>query len=227
MASKGNNRHMNRFAASNYLKVERKLSKYIAKQNAGRFTQKNSIALVTLLKEKMDVANDTREARLLLKKGTVSINGKVVREEKYPVGFGDVVSFASNGKSYRIDVAKHGFVNPVEYDVKGKPRLLKVIGKYVGKGGKIMIRLYDGTTLSGKNEIKVNDSVSIQDGAVKSVVKFTKGAKCYVIKGKHASESGVIKNIAEGSATRSPTVEIDSGKGTFQTLLENIMVTGE
>ncbi len=227
MSSKGNNRHMNRFAASNYLKVERKLSKYIAKPNAGRFTSKNTIALVTLLKEKMHVAADTREARLLLKKGNVRINGKAVRDERYPVGFGDVVSF-SDGESYRIDVAKHGYISPVESDAKaGNARLLKVIGKYVGSGNRMMIRLYDGTTISGKNDIMVNDSVSVQDGAVKSVVKFSKGAKCYVIKGKHASESGVIKAVTEGTATRSPTVEIDSGKGTFQTLLENIMVTGE
>lgn len=226
MSSKGNNRHMNRFAASNYIKVERKLSKYVAKPNAGRFTEKNVISLVTLLKEKMKIAADTREARLLLKRGSVNINGKVIRDERYPVGFGDVISFA-DGESYRIDVAKHGFINPVEYDANGKTRLLKVIGKYVTEGNKIMIRLYDGTVVSAKNEIRVNDSVSVQDGAVKSVIKFSKGAKCYVIKGKHASESGEIKSITEGTATRSPTVEIDSGKGTFQTLLDNIMVTGE
>jgi small subunit ribosomal protein S4e len=225
MARKGNSRHMNRFAASKYMRIDRKVSTYVTKQNPGRHTLENSIALVTLLKEKMGVAADSREAGILIKNGNVLINGKQVRDKRYPVGFGDMITLKPTGASYRIDVAKKGAIR-----VDDKPttdRYVKVIGKYLGKKNKVMLRLYDGSVLEGKNEVKVNDSVAVKDNAVKSIVKFSSGARCYVIKGTHASESGTIKGINTGTATRASTVEVDSGKGTFLTLVDNVMVIGE
>ena len=225
MSHKGNSRHINRFAASKYMGIRKKLSTYVAKPSAGRHTLENSIALLTLLKEKMGVAADSREAVMIIKSGNVLVNGKAVKNKRYPVGFGDTVMLKSTGTTFRIGVAKHGAIH-VEEGGSGT-RYVKVIGKYMGAGSQIMIRLYDGSVLSGNNEIHVNDSVAVKGNSVGSVVKFSKGAKCYVIKGAHASESGMIKEINKGTATRTATVEVDSGKGTFQTLVNNIMVVGE
>ncbi len=225
MSNKGNSRHVNRFAASKYMRIGRKLSMYVTKPSAGRHTLENSIAIVTLLKEKMNVADDSREAGILIKSGNVLVNGKEVKDRKYPVGFGDVVTLKPTGESYTIDVAKHGAIR-VEEEKSGK-RYVKVIGKYMGRNNKIMIRLYDGSVLPGNGEVHVNDSVTVKDNSVGSVVKFSNGAKCYVIKGAHASERGTIKGINHGTATRAATVEVDSGKGTFQTLVNNVMVVGE
>jgi ribosomal protein S4E len=108
-----------------------------------------------------------------------------------------------------------------------KPRQIKVIGKYIGSGGRIMIRLYDGAVIEGKSEVMVNDSVNVKEGKVESVIRFAKGAKCYVIKGTHSSESGTVKDVIGGTSVRAPLVSIDSGKGSFQTLVENVMVIGE
>lgn len=226
MASKGNNRHVKRLASSRYIKVQRKTSKYVAKQHPGRYTYDTSIALVTVLKEKAGVVANTAEAESALKRGAVKVNSNVVKDPRYPVGFGDVIHIDHLDENHRVDVERKG---AIKVEKVGAPaeRVLKVTGKYVSKGNKIMLRLYDGTTIGGSNDVKVNDSVALRDRKVGSVVRMEKGAKCLVITGAHASESGVIKDIKQGSATRDATVEVESGSSTFETLLDNIMVLGK
>ncbi len=226
MSRKGNSRHINRFAASRYLKVNRKVSKYIAKPTAGRYPLENSIALITLLREKLGIAANSAEARYIVKNGNVSINGKTIRNERYPVGFGDTLTLSKSGKSYKVDVAKKSIVSLQEIKSETKERTLKVIGKYVGAKNTMMLRLYDGSVIKGKNDIKVNDSVVVNGNSIKSVIKMQKGAKCYVVKGAHASENGKILEIISGTATRNPIVHVE-GTTKFRTLLDNIMVTGE
>jgi ribosomal protein S4E len=225
MSRKGNSRHINRFAASKYLKINRKVSQYVAKPDAGRYTLGNSMALITLLKEKLGVSTNSKEARYLIKGGNISVNGKTVRIERYPVGFGDIITIVPINKSYRIGVAKKGVISTEEH-AKEKGRTMKVIGKYVGSKNTTMLRLYDGTVVKGKEGVKVNDSVVLDGNAIKSIIKMQKGAKCYVIKGTHASESGIILDIISGTATRAPIVQVE-GASKFQTLLDNVMVTGE
>ncbi len=227
MGGKGNTRHINRFAASNYTGISRKSSVYLTKQNPGRYTLQNSMAIMTVLKEKMNVAIDAREAVILLKNGSVLVNGNAIKDRRYPVGFGDIITLKPSGESYRIDVAKRGTIKVDEKADHKASRPTKVIGKYIGPKNKVMLRLYDGTVLPGKADVKVNDSVTLKGKSIGSVIKFSKGAKCYVIKGAHASESGTIKEITQGSATRAAIVQIDSGNGTFQTLVDNVMVVGE
>ena len=86
MGSKGNNRHVKRLAAPKYLHIGRKVNAYVTKPNPGRHTLDSSIAISTVLKEKLGVASSAREARRILKSSSVEVNGKVVRDSRYPLG---------------------------------------------------------------------------------------------------------------------------------------------
>lgn len=226
MGNKGNNRHIKRIASDNYVHVERKVKKYVVKPDAGRHTGNSSIALITVLKEKLFLAKNSFEARRAIKSGEIQVNGKVVKQERYPLGFGDIIHVVPAKSEYIVTVAKYGHVDVKKMEHKTDAMPLKVIGKYIASGKKIMIRLHDGTTVPGSNDLKVNDSVTLENGKVSKHMKLEKGAKCLVVKGLHASESGTIKEIKPGTATRPATVEIEAGKGMTETLLENILVTG-
>ena len=63
-------------------------------------------------------------------------------------------------------------------------------------------------------------------GAIKKTLKFEEGAKCLVIRGTHAAETGTIKEITKGSAVRAQTVKVGSGSSEFETLADNVMVVG-
>ncbi len=226
MARHGNSRHLNRLATSTYARVNRKTTKYLAKPSAGRHTLERSIALVVLLRDKLALASNAGEARKVIKSGSVEVNGRRVTDDRYPVGFGDVVKLVQTGEAYVIGVGKGGDIKLDKAAGKEQGRTIKIIGKYVSRGRKVMLRLYDGTTVPGDAAAKVNDSVLIEGGKIKSVLKFESGAKLIVVKGAHASETGTLKEIKAGSATSVAAVMIESKGGTFETPVENVMVVG-
>lgn len=228
MGSKGNDRHIKRLASSRYVHVEKKVRAYLMKPNAGRHTSSSSMALATTLKEKLGVADTTKEVKMALNAGNVEVNGKVIKDMRYPVGFGDIIFLKPNNEHYVVGVGKKGVIDVQKADAKHKEHHeVKVIGKYLSKGNKEMIRLYNGTILPSIKGVSVNDSVTIKDGKVKDIIKLEKGAHCLVIKGVHASESGKIQEIKQGTALRSATVEIEAHGGVkTETLLENVMVVG-
>ncbi len=121
------------------------------------------------------------------------------------------------GKKGAISVEKAG---------KESARTLKVVGKYVVKKNRVMARLLDGTVLEAGKDTKVNDSVVMEKGAIKKTLRFEEGAKCLVIRGTHAAETGTIKEITKGSAVRAQTVKVGNGSSEFETLADNVMVVG-
>ncbi len=225
MGSKGNNRHIKRLAAPRYLHIERKVNAYVLKPNAGRYTLLDSIALSTILKEKLNVAHNSREVKRILKAGSVEVNGQVIKEERYPIGFGDIIHFKPNGEKYEIGVGSKGVIKVSKHEGKAE-QPSKVVGKYIAKSNKEMLRLYNGVTLPSIKGVSVNDSVLIKDGKVHKILKLEKGAKCLVVKGVHASLEGTIAEIKKGTALRDATVEIHGHKGNTETLLDNILVIG-
>ena len=226
MANKGSSRHMKRLAVGPYSKVSRKVAAYLAKPRPGRHSLGNSVALLVILRDKLGVVANSKEAKRVIVTGQVEVNGRRVVDERYSVGFGDVIKLRPTGDVYSIGVGKKGAISVEKAGKDASARTLKVIGKYAEKGNKIMARLLDGTVLEAGKDVLVNDSVILENGAVKKTLKFEKGAKCLVIKGTHASETGTIKEISKGSALRAQTVRVGSGASEFETLSDNIMIVG-
>ena len=225
MANKGSNKHIKRLASGNYIRVSRKTSAYVTKPMPGRHPLEVSISIGTVLREKLHAAATLHEVELMLQQGFVKVNGKEIKTHKYPVGFGDIITLEPSKETYSVTVAKHGAFAAEKTDIK-KERIYKVLGKYVAKKGKVMIRLDNGDIMDAPKGVNVNDSISIKDGKHSNTIKMEAGKKCFVVKGAHSSESGTIKVINQGTATRAALVSITGKAGEFETLLENIMVTG-
>ncbi len=228
MGSKGNNRHIKRLASPRYMHIERKVEPYVLKPNAGRYTLASSMAISTVIREKLKVAQTAHEVKRILKAGSVEINGKVVKDTRYPVGFGDHIHFKPSGEKFTVGVGAKGAINvtKTEHEHTKAENAHKVIGKYITTGKKEMIRLNSGVVLPSTKGVSVNDSVVVKDGKVSKVMKLEKGAKCLVIHGLHATEEGTIAEIKKGTALRAATVEIHGSKGNTETLLDNIIVIG-
>jgi small subunit ribosomal protein S4e len=209
-----------------YPRVSRKTSKYLAKPRAGRHSLERSVALLVIIRDKFNFAANKNEAKKTLKKGGVEINGRIVKDEKYPVGFGDVIAFKQSKETYTVGIGRYGDIKLEKSEGKETARTLKVVGKYLSSGSTVMLRLYDGSAMKGAKEVKVNDSVVLSGGKVKSVLKFEQGARCLILGGAHASERGVIKEVKKGSAANTAAVKIESERGEFETSVENVMVVG-
>ncbi|MGC9037208.1 MAG: S4 domain-containing protein [Candidatus Micrarchaeia archaeon] len=227
MSRKGNSRHIKRLAMSTFLGVPRKEAKFIVKPSPGRHDLGRSIALSSLLRDKLGYATNMKEAERIIRQGKVKVNGKVVKDTKFAVGYGDIVSLAS-GEHYKVAINNQGAVALEKAEADAK-RISKVIDKYVAKGGKLMIRLHDGTIAAAPSkEIKVNDSVAIgSDGKIEKVLKFGVGVECIVYKGRHPNKRGKVVSITEGTASRPMMVELATDSGSIKTVIDNIMVVGE
>ncbi len=227
MSNKGNSRHVKRLAASRYMGIERKTSAYVVKPKPGRHGGESSIAITTVLREKLHVADNASEAKALLKAGKIFVNGSVVKEEKYPVGFWDIIFLKPSESYYKIGIGRHGIFTIEKATKKDSDeRTRKVIGKFVAKKGKIMIRLHNGNVIPAPKDVSVNDSVIVSGDKVKEVIKLAPGAKCLVYKGIHAPMQGSIKAIKKGTMVRDALAEVESGKESFETTLENVIAVG-
>ncbi|MEM0124414.1 MAG: S4 domain-containing protein, partial [Candidatus Micrarchaeaceae archaeon] len=210
-----------------YTKIKRKGFKYLKKPDPGRHTLESSIALITVITEKAGLANNAREAKSIIKKGLIEVNGKVVKSPGYPIGLEDVLHIKSSDCYYRVSVGRGGtFLLAEIKKADAALQTLKVLGKYTEKKGRIMLRLHNGNVIEGKPEIRVNDSVIVEQNKIKGIIKFEKGALCRAIKGVNAPETGRITDIKPGTSRRRAMVEVESAKGRFETSADNIMVVG-
>jgi small subunit ribosomal protein S4e len=222
MANKGSSGYIKRLNAPKYFAIHRKEFAYIIKQNPGRHTEQRSVALTVLL-NKLELAETRTEANTVIKSGLVSVNGKVVKEPKFPVGLNDAITVGP--ETYAIGINERGQISVGKKEKGAKDQVYKVVGKYKDKKNQLMLRLHDGTIVKGKAEIKVYDSVVLAKGSVSKVVKLGSGSKCEVIDGVHVGMFGTIKEINAGNMHKEKSVIVEPHKGEkFETLVRNIIV---
>ncbi|MDE1865654.1 MAG: hypothetical protein KGH94_03405 [Candidatus Micrarchaeota archaeon] len=221
MAGKGNSRYLKRLNSPEFFGIHRKERAYITKPNSGRHSLERCVPL-SLAARKLGVAKTTTEAEKSIKAKAFKINGKVVTEPKYPIGIGDILE--TGGDSHRLWINEQGKV--AFQKAESKDPLYKVVGKYKGKSNKLMLRLHDGTSIEGKSDISVNDSVILKEGKIDRTIKLAPGARCSVVDGVHVGAQGTVVNLVEGTMHKPRSLVIESGSSKFETLVRNILVTG-
>jgi small subunit ribosomal protein S4e len=189
MAGHGNSRHLKKLAAPKFLKTR---GLWVKKHSPGKHGKNESIP-VQLLLESAGFASNAREAGIVLKE--ILVDGRKVKDLGFPVGLMDVVSIPKISESFVVLRNEKGFVLR-----KCKPefKFLKVLDKRIAGGGKIQLNLSDGSNiLVGDDSIKTKDTlkISIPELKILEVLKFDKGANCYIFKGRHAGSAGVLKKI--------------------------------
>lgn len=167
MAKKGNSGHIKRLNAPKYFAIHRKEHKYTIKQNPGRHSLDRSVAL-TFLIGKLGITTTRKDADRIIKDGAVSINGKAIRDPKYPVGLHDVLEVGSERQM--IGINDKGQIH-FKKDEKTS-QVYKIVGKYKYRKGGIMLRLHDGTALAGSEDAKVDDSVMLSGGKLSKLIKL-------------------------------------------------------
>src|SRR3989344_9492405 len=114
------------------------------------------------------------------------------------VGLFDVLSVPKLKKQYRMLLDKKGRLTLREINTKEAAlKLVKVVGKNALKGGKIQFNLHDGRNIVSDAKAKVGDTflVALPKAIVTKIFPAKKGAKVFLIKGKHAGDLGILKEI--------------------------------
>lgn len=227
MASKGTSHHQKRLAASVYATVKgRKDYTFAKKVAAGPHPASESIALGVLLRDHLGLAKDMREAKKVIKRGDVLVDGRKARNEDFPVGIMDKVTIVPAEKTYEMGISGRKLA-PTEAgkDAAGS-KVCRIISKRTVAGGKTMLTTHDGRNFAGDNHYKVGDSVVFEFKSKKPVktLKFQAGAKCLVTSGYHKGKKAKLVEIVErkGSMDAEAKLEVDGEE--FITLAKYLLV---
>jgi len=216
--------HLKRITIPKTWPLPRKTSKFVVVQKPGRDKEK-SVALGVLLRDILKEVKTLNEAKKSLIAGNLEINGKIVKEEKFPVGIFDRIFIKPLGKHYTLHLNKHGKLQIKEINQEKYPlKPVKVTGKTVLKGKKVQLNLDDGrNVLTDKKEIKVNDSVliNLKNKKIEKVLPLKKDARVFILGGKNVGNCGRLIEVNSKNAL----VEIESAKKKM--LTKNLFVIEE
>jgi small subunit ribosomal protein S4e len=184
--------HLKRSKIPKTWPLARKGTKYLVRS---KHQLKSSIPLLIMLRDVLGVVETKKEAKSLINLKKVKVNGKVVRDEKFPLSLFDVLSL--DDKNFKVIFRNRKFdIVEIKDD---NEKIVKVIGKKKLKKGKMQVNLSDGRNFIEDREIKVGDSVVIdlKKNNIKEILPFKEKCKILFISGKHLGEEGIVEKIDE------------------------------
>lgn len=196
MARHGESKHLKRSAVTNSLVIPRKKYKYYVKPLPGKHSSRQGVSILGFLRDVLNIAGNAREARYLIKAGFVSVDGKKIKEEKYAVGFSDVVNIKDD--YFLVWLNEKGKIIAVKQDEKVDSKKVKIMSKYKGKGSKDILFTSDARNIvAEKGGIEINDSIvlDLSSGKIKDRIPFEQGKEVIIFNGKNAGRTGKIKEI--------------------------------
>jgi len=221
--------HIKRIDAPRRWDILRKKHVFVSRPNPGR-DQSLCISLNTVLKEMLAKTKTTKESKHLIKAQGIFVNGRRKYDEKFSIGFLDVVSFPSLKEHYRMIVDDKNKILMIKIsEEEAKLKLSKVLDKKQLPKRKTQINFSDGRNLlldkdaAILKDVKTDDSVlyTIPDQKVKEVLKLEKGALVYLYKGKHA---GLLVNVDD---FKEYNIVFKEGKDVFETKKAYAFVVGK
>ncbi len=230
MSKKGETKGLKRFRAPRARKLKKKEGKWSVRSRAGAYRSSESVPLGFVLRDLVGVCNSMREVKITLNEGKARVNGVRRKDYGFSVGLFDIVSIEGAKEDYRIvfDLKGRFEIEKMERKEK-KTKICKVVGKKKVKGGMVQLSTNDGRTITEeKAGVKVGDSVEIELPGQKVVrsLSFGKGAKAYIIGGKHAGKRAEITEVRKGEINKPKLVLLKEGKKEFLTTAEKVFVVG-
>jgi small subunit ribosomal protein S4e len=229
MASHGMKRHMKRLARPKAMPISPKKYTYLRKASAGPHRKDYSLPIATFLVEILNVAENAREARKLLRAGVVLVDGKAVRDPSFPIGLMDMISIPLAQKHIRVSMSKGKLAfTPVSKDLTLQ-KLCRISSKRQLGKSKFQIGLHDGRTIIVEDGKKYSTGgtlrIVVPSQKVEEYLALKKGAKCLVDKGVHTGTVAVLDELIEREASRATdaTLKTSDGKA-FTTRKEYLFV---
>ena len=186
---------LKRLAAPKWWPIERKTKRFTVPPR-GPYPKEFSLPLSVLLRDIFKLAETGKEARIIIKKGEVLVDGRKVKDPKFGVGIFDSIEIPSLKKSWRA-IPKNGlsFIEIPENEKRLK--VCKIIDKKTLKGNKNQLNLNDGRNILTKEKYSTQDSLLIELPEQKIVehIKFEKGSTAMVLGGKNAGKISKVKEI--------------------------------
>jgi len=241
MGRKGATKGLKRKPAPRSWPIHRKEFVWTVRPSPGPHSLENCLPLAIILREILGFAHTRKESKAIVSSGKVYVDGKVRREDDFPVGLMDVVSIMDVDKCFRILPSKKGLIlHPINKEEE-KFKLCRIENKTIVRNGHIQLNLHDGSNIL----IKVSDlevpqenilqtfdtlKISLPKREILEHIKMKEGDFAIIIGGKNVGNYGKIVEIekGEGKKRRNTLVKIEDEKGnSYQTILNFVFAIGE
>ncbi|WP_229768141.1 30S ribosomal protein S4e [Sulfodiicoccus acidiphilus] len=235
----GNSTYRTRHAAPKFVPVGKKESKWYVRTSPGPHSASRSIPLGSVLRDSLKVASTMTEARKLIAAGAVLVDGRAIKDYKFPIGLMDIISFPSAGQHYRVvpDPIKYLKLIPISGE-EARFKYVRVIGKVMTNKSMIQINLEDGRNIRTsmekyRTELQVDTfttlKLNLEDGSVITKFELKEGSYAVAVAGRNVGLHGRISEIRTSpfKSKRDSLVTVESSnKDSFQTRVINIMAIG-
>ena len=186
---------LKRISSPSWWPVERKTKKFIVPPR-GPHRKDLSLPLTVLLRDVLKITETGKEARNVIRRGEVLIDGRKIKDQKFGIGIFDLIEIPSLKKYWRI-VPKNGLSLIEIPENEKKLKICKIIDKKTLRGKKNQLNLSDGRNIITEGQYSTQDSLLIELPEQKIVdhIKFEKGTTAMVTEGKNAGKISQIKEI--------------------------------
>jgi small subunit ribosomal protein S4e len=183
-----------------------------------------------LLRDILKILEKGKEARTIIKRGDILVDGKIRKDHAYPVGLFDVVTIPAIGKSFRA-VPSEKVMSFIEIsEGEAKTKICKIVGKKILKKGEVQLNLHDGRNIiTDKKDYKTGDSIFIELPITKIVehLPLNSGAIGIVTKGADVGKIGKVKEVTQATSKEHAKVMCEFDGEEEEVLKERFFVIGK
>ncbi|MDR2544658.1 MAG: 30S ribosomal protein S4e [Methanobrevibacter sp.] len=231
MANMGSRRHLKRFKAPKNWNIHPKEKKWTVKPSPGSHSIENSLSLLIVVRDLLKLADNAREAKRIINTGNILVDGRIIKNYKFPVGFMDVIQIPKTEEVFRVlpDLKGRLTLHPITAE-NANFKLCKVSDKTILKRGLTQLNLHDGRNITSDESVGVGDVIKLQipNQKILEVFNFQEDAIVLVTDGKHTGEIAFIKEIIINKSSNKNTALVENEiKKEFLTLKEYAFVIGK
>ncbi|MGC8606581.1 MAG: 30S ribosomal protein S4e [Vulcanisaeta sp.] len=228
-------RHLRRYQAPEWWPISTKEAVWAVRPSPGPHSIETSLPLAILIRDVLKYAKTLREARYVIGKGLIRVDGEVRRNYKYPVGLMDVVEIIPTGEVYRMVPHPTKFLWPIPISQEeARYKLCRIENKTVVKGGQIQLNLHDGRNMQlpydEGSKYSTLDTVLIDltENKIVDAVKLEVGVLGLIVRGNNVGYYGKITEIIQTYRKRrsSVTIRTDDGKD-IRTIIDYLFAVGK
>ena len=194
--------HLKRMMAPRSWPVGRKKTTFIVRP---RGYLRTGLPVSLILTEFLNLVGTRREVKRIVQEGKVSVDGRVVKDERRPLVLMSVMQVEGVG-TYRLLLNSRGklcLAKVLSKDAKRK--FCKVVSKKAVKKGRIQLGFHEGTSaLTENRDIKINDTVVVDPSknSIESHLKFEKGSRVFLTGGRGVGSSGTVETTSPKTAVK-------------------------
>ena len=240
MGRKGGSRHLKRMPAPDFWPISTKGFQWTVRPRPGPHPGDMCIPLSIVLRDHLHLARTAREVRLILSQGKVKVDGRLRRDDRYPIGLMDVLEIPSSKVAFRVIPVKGKGLSLIKTAEDTKAfKICKIDDKKTVAHGQLQIGLHDGRNVLVKVQNPTTPTediystgaslqIELPSQKILSQIEMAEGAYAVVTAGENIGRHGNITHIETGTATRPGIVEIKDDKGeAFRTITDYVLVVGK